>query len=52
MEPRTFRTGTRGRSLASEGRAHDEGQHHEVLGPGAQEQVPTPLQLQLLLANE
>ena len=44
--------GTRVGSTASEVRAGEDGQHDDGVGAGGQKQVPTPLQLQLLLANE
>lgn len=44
--------GTRIGSAASGARAGEAGQHDEDVEAGCQEQVPTPSQLQLLLANE
>lgn len=44
--------GARIGSITSEVRAGEGGQHDEDAEAGDQGQVPTPLQLQLLLANE
>lgn len=49
MQPAAI--GTRTGSTASEARAGEGGQHDDCVTSG-QGQVPTPLQLQLLLANE
>ncbi len=51
MQLRSIGAGA-GRLAASEGRAREDRQRDEGPRAGSWPQVPTPLQLQLLLANE